>query len=589
MELISTTDTFTVSLENQRSVLLTFPWFVSQAKYPPRPANRIMPLINGEKAFEAVHKAIVGAQHSVEIINWGFDPSMNLLRIGKKEDWGDPLGTLLKAKARGDEKSPPVDIRILIWKNALANFVENNIHGDGLIGSGGSAMGAGKGSTAAYSEGGTDKQGYNEYGSNVFNSAGVRNHDPEAAKYNRDWFKDLPEHLTFRTRDYSLLDRAKIVLEQLRNGSAGVSQTAAMSLFASHHQKTILVDYEHPEIATGFVMGHNLLRNYWDTDKHEFHSDARQGFAPWQDLSCQVWGPVLHDLNENFMEAWQKSDGWFTSSRSWREKRAAIPSEAFIKPALAKGDTYPAQICRTQSQEDERSILDAYRLGIGNARFYMYFENQYFRYEAFAELMRQVRRKLKGRGWPSDFYVFVVTSPPDSKGRTNTYEMLAALGQGERMPEYHRDTEKKPDPDAELRKIDLDGVNIHICTLQVDGEVIVDGKKERKYNDIYVHSKLLLVDDVFFTLGSANVNARSMEGDSELNISCPSPDLTKQWRERLWEIHTKNSPEIELRDEFRRWGDEMASNEIFTKKGDELSCSLLGFHDPNDRSWGAPD
>lgn len=109
-------------------------------------------------------------------------------------------------------------------------------------------------------------------------------------------------------------------------------------------------------------------------------------------------------------------------------------------------------------------------------------------------------------------------------------------------------------------------MNIHICTLQVDGEVIVDGKKERKYNDIYVHSKLLLVDDVFFTLGSANVNARSMEGDSELNISCPSPDLTKQWRERLWEIHTKNSPEIELRDEFRRWGDEMASNEIFTKK-----------------------
>lgn len=75
MELISTTDTFTVSLENQRSVILSFPWFVSQAKYPPRPANRIEPLINGQKAFEAVYDAIDKAEHSVEIISWGSIPA----------------------------------------------------------------------------------------------------------------------------------------------------------------------------------------------------------------------------------------------------------------------------------------------------------------------------------------------------------------------------------------------------------------------------------------------------------------------------------------------------------------------------------
>ncbi|OPE34867.1 hypothetical protein APB45_16580, partial [Pseudomonas aeruginosa] len=302
---------------------------------------------------------------------------------------------------------------------------------------------------APYSEGGSNQDGFNDYGNKVFNSAGVRNDDAEAAEYNRRWFKNHSDRLTFRTRDYSLLDRAKIALYQMvQGGTAGLSQTAVLSLFASHHQKTILVDYEHPEIATGFVMGHNLLRNYWDTDEHAFYSEDRLSFQPWQDLSCQVWGPVLHDLNENFMEAWRKSEGWFTSSKAWRKERAAIPSEAFIEPALARGDTCLAQICRTQSQEDDRSILDAYRLGIGNARFYMYFENQYFRYKAFAELMREVRRKLKGRGWPSDFYVFVVTNIPPGSGRTNTYEMLAALGQGERMPEYHRDTEKKPDPDA---------------------------------------------------------------------------------------------------------------------------------------------
>ncbi|MDF6002649.1 hypothetical protein P4050_35850 [Pseudomonas aeruginosa] len=174
-------------------------------------------------------------------------------------------------KAYGWNNKPPVDIRILIWKNVLANFAENNIPGDGLAGSGGTAMGSGIGSTAANSEGGTNEDGFNDYGSKVFNSAGVRNNDAEAAAYNRRWFKSRSDRLTFRTRDYSLLDRAKIALHQaLQGGTAGISQTAALALFASHHQKTILVDYEHPELATGFVMGHNLLRNYWDTDEHLF-------------------------------------------------------------------------------------------------------------------------------------------------------------------------------------------------------------------------------------------------------------------------------------------------------------------------------
>ncbi|MFK1438008.1 phosphatidylserine/phosphatidylglycerophosphate/cardiolipin synthase family protein [Pseudomonas aeruginosa] len=584
MELISTTDTFTVSLENQRSVILSFPWFVSQAKYPPRPANRIEPLINGQKAFEAVYDAIDKAEHSVEIISWGFDPSMRMIR-----PHGERLGDLLRRRAYGWDGRPPIEIRILIWKNVLANFAENNIPGDGLAGSGGTAVGSGSGSTAPNSEGGTDEQGYNDYGSKVFNSAGVKNGDPEAAAYNREWYKNRPERLTFRTRDYNLLDRAKIALYQMaQSGTAGPSQTAALALFASHHQKTVLVDYEHPEIARGFVMGHNLLRNYWDTDEHLFYSEDRLNFQPWQDLSCQVWGPVLHDLNENFVEAWRKSDGWFSSSKAWRKARMELKSEDFITDEL-ETDGEMAQILRTQSQENDRSILDAYRLGIGNARFYMYFENQYFRYKAFAELLRQVRRKLKGRGWPSDFYIFVVTNIPPGSGRTNTYEMLEALGHGNRMPEYHRDTEKKPDPDAELRKIDLDGVNIHVCTLQVDGEIEVNGEMKRKYSDIYVHSKLLLVDDVFFTLGSANVNARSMEGDSELNIACPSPALTMQWRKHLWNIHTGTNPEDLLKDEFSRWRELLDENASRKDSGKPLLSSLVNFHDENSKSWAAPD
>lgn len=36
----------------------------------------------------------------------------------------------------------------------------------------------------------------------------------------------------------------------------------------THHQKMVLVDYESPADAVGFVMGHNTLDAYWDRDDH---------------------------------------------------------------------------------------------------------------------------------------------------------------------------------------------------------------------------------------------------------------------------------------------------------------------------------
>jgi phosphatidylserine/phosphatidylglycerophosphate/cardiolipin synthase-like enzyme len=57
--------------------------------------------------------------------------------------------------------------------------------------------------------------------------------------------------------------------------------------------------------------------------------------------------------------------------------------------------------------------------------------------------------------------------------------------------------------------------------------------------DVYVHSKLMIVDDVFTTLGSANINTRSMQVDSELNICIEDPAVTRPLREHLFGVHTR--------------------------------------------------
>jgi len=84
---------------------------------------------------------------------------------------------------------------------------------------------------------------------------------------------------------------------------------------------------------------------------------------------------------------------------------------------------------------------------------------------------------------------------------------------------------------------------------------------------------------VFFTLGSANINVRSMEVDSELNIASPSPELTRQWREHLWRIHTGEAPMVDMKEEFNRWGKLMRLNSEAMSNGEPLSASLMDFYD----------
>ena len=107
-----------------------------------------------------------------------------------------------------------------------------------------------------------------------------------------------------------------------------------------------------------------------------------------------------------------------------------------------------------------------------------------------------------------------------------------------------------------------------------------------QYKSIYVHSKLLLVDDLFFTLGSANINLRSLQTDSELNIAMPSPKTTRTWRERLWAMHsgagisTGKATVVEnIGADYKIWERVINKNWEFQKKKMPLIGNLVRFWD----------
>ncbi len=105
------------------------------------------------------------------------------------------------------------------------------------------------------------------------------------------------------------------------------------------------------------------------------------------------------------------------------------------------------------------------------------------------------------------------------------------------------------------------------------------------YREIYIHSKLMIIDDVFITVGSANMNQRSMTADSEINIGATGLDYAAPLRERIFKLHSggdiPGSGDFkEIPNVFEDWNRRMAKNRS-TWKGGKMALKgfLLPFED----------
>jgi len=550
------------------------PWFIPRTEYHPVPAL-YQYLINGEDAFEAVHKAIAEAEKSIDIICWGFQPSMYFIRDGNSPSIGD----LLRMKAAEGKQ-----VRVLGWEapfNAAGYAGEANLPGKGPH------LWDRAGQTATNEQYTRDRAWFADC------SASGR-----TAKQRVDG--GLP---VFVSRGFGFADRVEIAWRAAHRAlDPQVSTSTLFSYFAAptHHQKTVLVDYELPDKAVGFVMGHNMLDAYWDKNEHSAlkrpdenghgadtwpPNHGPRGKWPRQDISSKVRGPILEHLHHNFATAWEKETG-----EDLIEARQAmlVANKLSFEPNDAGCDLIMAQLLRTQAQEGKRDIERVYQRAINNATQYIYIENQYFRCPPLADAILQsaARQVADGRdpGKHGALHLFVVTNANEEgigPGTVNTQRMLEALGRADTIPKVtklmrgepvkaERSKPRKDDPahptsadpsivgDDPLPGEDAatpygfeerPGLKIHVCSL-----VAPDSPPGKPWMPVYIHSKLMIVNDVFTTHGSANINTRSMQVDSELNIAHERYDVSKRMRRELWELHTnKTGAQDEPADAFKAW------------------------------------
>lgn len=613
---------------------LTLPWWV-RTPYPtyyPRHGCEITPLICGQEVFRKIARDLTNAKHSVDIIAWGFDPGMALERdVSGKH--GVRYGNLLKKIAA--RKDHPVQVRLLVWHDDV--FTQELMK---------------------------NMPGY--YGTRFPNigSAKAGYFSESHQSYNADWFEEVRSgkipNINFHVRavraDPNFLD----LLMSGEKSPNGVKAIMAKS-YRTHHQKMVLIDYESPGTAIGYVMGHNSITDFWDTKRHLFRDPRRErlykvnpaqaweegpalnptggiyvpGYTPsdydleqkqravqayldqnsyiakpYQDVSCRLQGPVLFDLNHNFCEAWQESERpsdvfWLMAQpkrvvewarrlldgemdQKFIERRKKIPSKAFNLP----DGQHSVQLMRTHPMHGEKAIKECYANLTRQMQHYIFIQNQYIQYEPWTEHLKECVQRVRVAGCANQIYVFMLTSTPESGGMDlPTYDVAGKLGQSETMVVEHAEAVEKARQGKGAKpitpeKMAKQGINVVMGSLWTCAAA---PRRAEDYEEIYIHAKVAIVDDAAFTLGSANLNLRSMAMDSELNVLSEAQDVAYELRTALFRQCSGDAGPAKfgnMAKTFTKWQDLMSENTGAKASRLPLGSQLLPFH--VDREPGSP-
>lgn len=253
---------------------------------------------------------------------------------------------------------------------------------------------------------------------------------------------------------------------------------------ASHHQKVVVIDD-----AVAFCGGFDPTLARWDTTRHERNEPRRRtpagvAYPPFHDVQALVAGDAAAALGELARARWRRATG---------QRLGAPPGAAWESrwPAGLPADFegLPVGIARTEAfygefravREVERLYLDMIETATG----YLYFENQYL---SSGAVVRALCDSLAAADGPE--VVLVVPL------KTSGWLEQATLGKA-------RDRAA-----ARLREADAFGRLRLLCPVNGDDEAGI----------INVHSKLLIADDRWVRIGSANLSNRSMALDTECDV-----------------------------------------------------------------------
>jgi phosphatidylserine/phosphatidylglycerophosphate/cardiolipin synthase-like enzyme len=285
----------------------------------------------------------------------------------------------------------------------------------------------------------------------------------------------------------------------------------------SHHQKFVVLRHrDRVDLDVAFVGGIDLCHGRRDDARHEGDpqpariSAAYGARPPWHDVQAEIRGPAVAEAETVFRERWDDPSPLTRNPVRRlrglidRDDAHATPLPAPL-PAPEPWGPHAVQLLRTYplrrggypfAPRGERSIARGYIKALQRARTLIYLEDQYLWSREVAQPFAEALAAD-----PELRMIAVIPHEPAEEGRVAAAAVDA--GRGEALRLLH---------EAGGDRFAVYGLENHAGT------------------PVYVHAKVVVVDDVWASIGSDNVNLRSWTHDSEL--SCVVLDETLDRRGR---------------------------------------------------------
>lgn len=354
------------------------------------------------------------------------------------------------------------------------------------------------------------------------------------------------------------------------------------NLPCSHHQKTFIIQSN--SNLTAYCGGLDLAFQRWDNKSHDSthpnrflpkeytstidyksHQRLRNTDSPmqaWHDVHVKIEGDSAHDIYENFKQRWNDSkinlgvylESYLEKINGNNNSIVFNPSSPLIPPRLEniisiKKENLPdinfhnkklsnkyIKISRTYRNLTKTnisfSIVQNIIHCIRKAKYLIYIEDQYI-------VSIHIAKALKLRLHEcSTLKVIMVTSHiSDIPGIIDRRKAFLKAMDYYNYAGYLDLTE--PEPSQQTRDYKKIRAGLY-------------HPKNINRDYIYVHSKLMIVDDIWAYIGSANLNNRSFNGDSEIGAMIIDGEICKgrrrfalSLRRKLWMEHLDLGEESE--------------------------------------------
>lgn len=331
-----------------------------------------------------------------------------------------------------------------------------------------------------------------------------------------------------------------MVLDWMTNERIRFKLDAAHPVASAHHQKIVVIDD-----ALAFCGGIDMTGDRWDTPDHlddhphRRRPTTRRRYGPWHDVTTAVNGEAARALGDLARQRWKAATDEDLAPPPQREALWPEGLEPMLENVdVAVSRTLPAHGEREGVHEIEKLYLAA----IAATQRSIYIESQYFASRKVAEAMAARLRE-------DDPPEIVVVNPETADGWLEEQVMGSSRAMLLKM----------------LREVD------HRDRFRMYTPVTFKGVP------IYVHAKVLVMDDKLLRVGSSNLNNRSMGFDTECDLSVEArpdrPELSEKivdLRTRLLAEHLGVTPEAIVSTMERKDGSLIATIEALRSPGRSL-------------------